>query len=145
MQNTACEFLHKCLISGDKRVGLFRVRSFSRHRRERASALREHEQPCLFVLRDWKWRRAETKTITCVCQRDYTVVESQRPPASDPRGYSRLTAAAGHESDAARSEFSERGLGLLSWLASRANRAGSLALASFKTCVTLTTQACLST
>lgn len=78
------EFPHKCLVSKHKRVGLFRVRSFSGRRRERASALRVHEQPCLFVLSDWKWRRAETKTITCVCQRDCAVVESQRPPASDP-------------------------------------------------------------
>lgn len=47
-------------------------------RRERALTLHAHEQPCLFVLRDWKWRRAETKAITWLCRRDYAVGETQK-------------------------------------------------------------------
>lgn len=84
---------------------MFSVRSFSGRRRERASAPRAHEQPCLFVLRDWKWRRAETKTITCVCERDCAVIETLRPPARDPRSYLRLTAAAGVQVEGGQERF----------------------------------------
>lgn len=40
----------------------------------------------------------------------------------------------GQKSETAKKGFGEYGLGLASWLARYANRAGSLALASFKTC-----------
>lgn len=56
-------------------------------RRERALTLHAHEQPCLFVLRDWKWRRAETKAITWVCKRECAVIETRRPHASGSRSY----------------------------------------------------------
>lgn len=56
-------------------------------RRERALTLHAHEQPCLFVLRDWKWRRAETKAITWVCKRECAVIETRRPHASGSWSY----------------------------------------------------------
>lgn len=67
-------------LKGQK-IHFFNVRSFSRRHRERAWALRAHEQPCLFVLRARKWRRAETKRRACVCERECAVIERQRTPS----------------------------------------------------------------
>lgn len=63
--------------------------------RERASTLRAHEQPCLFVLSDWKWRRAEIKAITWVCKRKCAVIETRKPLASDSRSCMRFAAVDG--------------------------------------------------
>lgn len=85
--------------------------------RERAPTLRADEQPCLFVLRDWKWRRAETKAITWVCKRECAVIETQKPPASDPGSYLRPAAADGIQVGHGEDGFTGRGLDLASWLA----------------------------
>lgn len=86
--------------------------------RERASTLRAHEQPCLFVLRDWKWRRTETKAITWVCKGKRAVIETQKPPTSDSRSYLRFAAADGTYVGHSEKGFLEQGLHLPSRLAS---------------------------
>lgn len=81
-------------------------RCFSCPHRERALSLCAHEQPCLFVLRDWKWRRAETKAITWVCKRECAVIETQKPVASYPRSYLGFTATDGIQVGHAKKGFS---------------------------------------
>ncbi|MEQ2188092.1 hypothetical protein GOODEAATRI_011456 [Goodea atripinnis] len=38
-----------------------------------------HEQPCLFVLRDWKWRRPGSRAITWLSKRVCIATATQKP------------------------------------------------------------------